>query len=216
MYLQKVLELKHFQATLRVRQETTPVFHRPRPIPFAVKDAVDKELERLQQARIVEKVTHSDWAAPIVVVPKGDGQIRLCGDYKVTVNKSLKVDQHPLLRPDKLFAALSGEVKFSEIDLTHAYQQITLDTDSLVHVTINTHQGLFRYTRLPFGIASAPAIFQRMMETILQGLTNVQCYIDDILVTGTSEQEHLHNLEEVLKCLSEYGIRVKRGKVCIL
>ena len=187
--------MKHSQATLRVRPGTTPVFHRPRPIPFAVKDAVDKELERLHQAGIVEKVTHSDWAAPIVVVPKGDGQIRLCGDYKVTVNKSLKVDQHPLPRPDELFAALSRGVKFSKIDLTHAYQQMTLDTDSRVYVTINTHQGLFRYTRLPFGIASAPAIFQSTMETILQGLTNVQCYIDDIMVTGTSEQEHLHNLE---------------------
>ena len=204
--------MKHFQATLRVCPGTTPVFHRPRPIPFAVKDAVDKELERLQQAGIVEKVTHSDWAAPIVVVPKDDGQIRLCGDYKVTVNKSLKVDQHPLPRPDELFAALSRGVKFSKIDLTHAYQQMTLDTDSRVYVTINTHQGLFRYTHLPFGIVSAPAIFQRTMETILQGLTNVQCYIDDILVTGTSEQEHFHNLEEVLKRLSEYGIRVKREK----
>ena len=151
--------MKHFQATLRVRPGTTPVFHRPRPIPFAVKDAVDKELERLQQAGIVEKVTHSDWAAPTVVVPKGDGQIRLCGDYKVTVNKSLKVDQHPLPRPDDLFAALSSGVKFSKIDLTHAYQQMTLDTDSRVYVTINTHQGLFRYTHLPFGIASALAVF---------------------------------------------------------
>ena len=80
---------------------------------------------------------------------------------------------------------------------------MTLDTDSRVYVTINTHQGLFRYTRLPFGIASAPAIFQRTMETILQGLPNIQCYIDDILITGTSEQEHIHNLEEVLKRLSE-------------
>ena len=187
--------MRHYQAKLKVRPGTTPVFHRPRPIPFAVKDAVDRELDRLQQAGIVEKVTLSDWAAPIVVVPKGDGQIRLCGDYKVTVNKSLEVDQYPLPRPDELFAALSGGVKFSKIDLTHAYQQMILDTDSRVYVTINTHQGLFRYTRLPFGIASALAIFQRTMETILQGLTKVQCYIDDILITGASEQEHLHNLE---------------------
>ena len=80
-------------------------------------------------------------------------------------------------------------------------------------MTINTQQGLFRYTRLPFGLASALAIFQCTMETILQGVTKVQCYNDDILVTGTSEQEHLHNLEEVLKCLSEYEIQVKREKV---
>ena len=90
--------MKHFQATLKVRLGMTPVFHRPRSILFAVKDDVDKELEHLLQAGIVEKVTHSDWAAPIVVVPKGDDQIRLCGDYKVTINKSLEVDQHPLPR----------------------------------------------------------------------------------------------------------------------
>ena len=77
----------------------------------------------------MEKVTHSDRAVPIVVVPKGDGQIRLCGDYKVTVNKSREVDQYPLLGPDKLFAALSGGVNFSKIDLTHAYQQMILDAD---------------------------------------------------------------------------------------
>ena len=160
----------------------------------------------------MEKVTSSEWAAPVVVVPKGEGRIRLCGDYKVTVNKSLEVDQHPLPKPDELFAALAGGVKFSKIDLTQAYQQMVLDQDSRVYVTINTHLGLFRYTRLPFGIASAPAIFQRTMETILQGVKHVQCYIDDILITGSNEEEHLHNLEEVLKLLSQYGIRVKEDK----
>ena len=89
--------MKHFQAKLRVRPVTTPVLHRPRPVPFAVKDAIERELQRLVKAGIVEKVMHSEWAAPVVVVPKGDGKIRLCGDYKVTVNKSLEVDQHPLL-----------------------------------------------------------------------------------------------------------------------
>ena len=103
-------------------------------------------------------------------------------------------------------------MKFSKIDLTQAYQQMVLDKDSREYVTINTHHGLFRYTHLPFGIASAPAIFQRTMETILQGLEHVQCYIDDILITGSNEEEHLHNLEEVLKRLSQYGIRVKEDK----
>jgi len=128
------------------------------------------------------------------------------------VNKSLKVEQHPLLRPDELFAALAGGVKFSKIDLTQAYQQMVLDKDSRMYVTINTHRGLFRYTSLPFGISSVPAIFQRTMETILLGLKHVQCYIDDILITGTNEEEHLYNLEEVLKRLSQYGIRVKQDK----
>ena len=79
-----------------------------------------------------------------------------------------------------------------------------LDTDSQVYVTIITHQGLFKHTSLPL------TIFQCMKETILQGLTMVQCYIDEILVTGISEQKHLHNLVEVLKLLSEYKIQVKQ------
>ena len=72
--------------------------------------------------------------------------------------------------------------------------------------------GLYRYSRLPFGVASAPAIFQRTMDTILQGLSHVQCYIDDIIVTGTDDEEHIRNLEEVLGRLRSHGITVKSSK----
>ena len=101
----------------------------------------------------------SEWAAPVVPVPKNDGTIRLCGDYKVTINQSLEVDQYPLPRPADLLASLNGGQKFTKLDLTAAYQQILLEESSRQFVTINTHKGLFRYTRLPFGVASAPAIF---------------------------------------------------------
>ena len=98
-------------------------------------------------------------------------------------------------------------------DRSHTgYQQMILDKDSRVYVTIDTHLDLFRYTRLPFRIASTPTIFQRTMNAILQGLPHVQCYIDNIIITGSSEEEHLHNVEEVLKQLSHYGIRLKEDK----
>ena len=103
---------------------------------------------------------HSDWAAPIVPVPKKDGHIRICGDYKVSVNQSLVVDQHPLPNPEELFTTLTGGQQFSKLDLSQAYQQIILDDDSRKYITINTHRGLYQYTRLPFGISSTPAIFQ--------------------------------------------------------
>ncbi len=77
---------------------------------------------------------------------------------------------------------------------------------------VNTHKGLFRYTRLPYGIASAPGIFQRMMENLLQGIPGVAVYIDDILVTGATEEEHLRALEEVLKRLARSGLRAKKAK----
>ena len=88
VFIESLGTMKHFQAKLWVRPGTTLVFYRPRPVPFAVKGAIDRELRCLEKAGIVEKVLHSEWAAPVVVVPKGDGKIRLCGDFKVTVNKS--------------------------------------------------------------------------------------------------------------------------------
>ena len=145
-------------------------------------------------------------------MPKGDGQLRICGDYKVTINPVLAVDQYPLPKPEDLFTALSGGKQFTKLDLQHAYQQLRLEDSAKDLVTINTHKGLYQYNRLPFGVASAPAIFQRTMDIILQGLSGVICYIDDILITGSSDKEHLANLEEVLKRLQYHGVKLKSSK----
>ena len=92
------------------------------------------------------------------------------------------------------------------------YQQLLLDDASQELTTITTHQELYQYCRLPFGVASAPAIFQRTMDTILQGIPHVICYIDDILITGQNDEQHLQNLANVLYRLEEHGLRLKRGK----
>ena len=107
---------------------------------------------------------------------------------------------------------MAGGKTFSKLDLAHAYLQVELDQSAKKYVTINTHKGLYTYNRLPFGVASAPAIFQRMIENILQGLKRVCVYIDDILVIGTSEDDHLKNLDEVLQRLKNAGLRLKKEK----
>ena len=94
------------------------------------KPAIERKLDRLEEAGIIQQVAHSEWAAPVVPVPKGDGQIRLCDDYKVTINPELDVDQYPLPKPDELFAKLAGGKRFTKIDLTHAYQQMSLEESS--------------------------------------------------------------------------------------
>ena len=165
--------LKNFKAHISVKQGTRPVFHRPRSVPFALKEAIEVELARLESEGVIEKVNQSDWAAPIVAVPKSDGRIRICGDYKFTVNPHIEPDRHPLPKPDDLFASLSGGKKFTKIDLSHAYLQMMLGDESKEFMVINTHKGLYQYSRMPFGISSAPAIFQRAMDNILQGLSNV-------------------------------------------
>ena len=176
------------EAHLQLKEGAKPQYCKAQPVPFALKEAIDRELDWLEAEGILERVTYSEWAAPVVPVPKTKGQIRLCGDYKVTINPVLEVDQYPLPKPDNIFTTLATGKFFSKIDLTHAYQQMK---DSRDYVTINTHHGLDRYTRLPYGVASALSIFQKVMDTVLQGLPKTICYLDDILVSGATKDEHL-------------------------
>ena len=204
--------IRNYQAELQLQPEARPKFFKARPVPFAIREAIENELDRLEGLGVIEKVDHSDWASPIVPVPKRDGKVRVCGDFKVTINSALEVDKYPLPKPADLFATLAGGKKFTKLDLSQAYQQLPLEEKSRKLVTVNTHRGLFRYTRLPFGVASAPAIFQKLMDSILQGIPRVICYIDDILITGVSDQDHLQNLSLVLQQLTKHNIRVKKSK----
>ena len=204
--------MTQIKAHLTLKPNAQPPICRPRSVPFAIKEKVGKELDRLEEAGVLRKVDHAEWAAPIVPVPKSDGAIRICGDYKVTVNPSLIIDQYPLPKPSDLLTCLTGGQRFTKLDLTAAYQQMLLDKESAKLVTINTHQGLYECNRLPFGVASAPAVFQRAMDTVLQGIPFVICYLDDILVTGRLDEEHRKNLEEVLSRLQRHGIRLKKEK----
>ena len=132
-----------------------------------IKPAFDDELDKLEASGVIEKVFHSSWVAPIVTVPKKNGKFHICRDYKVTVNQVLDVDQYPLPTPEQLFATLAGGKKFTTLDLSQAYQQLPLDEQLKEYLTVTTHCRLYRYTRLPFGIAPAPAIFQQLMDKVL-------------------------------------------------
>ncbi len=114
-----------------------------------MRSSIEDEIDRLEREGILEKVTHSEWATPIVAVPKSDGKVRLCGDFKVTVNQALQVDQYPLPKVEDLFATLAGGKKFTKLDLSQAYLQLELHPDSLKYCTINTHKGLYQFMRLP-------------------------------------------------------------------
>nr|XP_039266275.1 uncharacterized protein K02A2.6-like [Styela clava] len=165
---------------------------------------------------VLKKVESSDWASPIVPVLKADGSVRICGDFKVTINPELDVPEYPLPRPEDLFSKLNGGQKFSKLDLSEAYQQVLLDDESQKYVTINTHMGLFRYLRLPYGAASSPSIFQETMEKILQGLPNVGCILDDLIVTEKDDDSHLQFLDKLLYRLNSFGVKLKRSKCCFL
>ncbi|XP_052244615.1 uncharacterized protein K02A2.6-like [Dreissena polymorpha] len=178
-----------------------------------MKPKKESELDSLERQGISSKVNTSRWATPIVPVLKSNGQdVRICGDFKVTVNQALKVDKYPLPRIEDIFANLSHGQKYSKLDLRQAYLQLEVDDASKELLTINTHQGLYRYNRCVYGISSLPAIWQRTIDQILQRIPGVQCILDDMIVTGDSDQSYFDNLEKVLCRLNEFGLKLNKDK----
>ncbi|KAK7901534.1 hypothetical protein WMY93_018303 [Mugilogobius chulae] len=208
--------LKGTKATIHIKENAVPRFFRPRSIPYAMRTKVDEEIDRLLKEDIITPVKYSEWAAPVVPILKPVGTVRLCGDYKLTVNTVSSLEQYPIPRVDDLFNALAKGTQFTKLDMSHAYQQILMDEESKKYLTVNTHRGLFTYNRLPFGVASAPAIFQRTMESLLSGIPLVAVYLDDILVSGVDKADHLKNLDTVLTRLEEAGLRLRRNKCTFL
>ena len=208
-------ELGHcskIKAHIQLKPDAHPKFFKSRTIPFAYMDAIRDEIQRNLSAGIIESVDTSDWAAPIVPVKKPNGKIRICGDFKVTLNPQMLVDQYPIPTIDELLARLDNGVKFTKLDLSDAYLQIELDEDSKKLVVINTPVGLFRYNRMPFGIANAPAIFQKMIDQIISGIPNTVAYLDDILITGKTTADHLETLDAVLGRLADFGLTCNPSK----
>ena len=116
--------VKGVTARLRVESEATPIFFKARTVPNDLRGKIEQKLQRLEKQGVLENVEFAEWAAPIVPVTKPDGSVRICGDYKVTVNKVAKLDTYPLPRIEDLFASLAGGKQFTKLDLAHAYQQI--------------------------------------------------------------------------------------------
>ena len=172
VFKDKLGQCQGVKAHFHVKSDATPKFYRPRPIPLSMKEKVEADLERKEKLVILQKTKTSEWAAPIVPVPKPDNSVRVCEDYKVTIAPHLDVNQYPLPRSEELFAALNGGVHFMKLDLSEAYMQIKLDEESKFLV-INTHKRLYRVNRLPYGVASAPAIFPQTMDQVLPKIAGV-------------------------------------------
>lgn len=115
----------------------------------------------------------------------------------------MKVQQYPLPSVENIFASLAGGQTFTKIDLTQAYLQMEVEEDLRELLTVNTHKGLFRYSRLPFGVASYPALWQKAMHQVLQNILFTQCILDDMILSGKTDEEHLRNLTLVLQRLEE-------------
>lgn len=204
--------IQNYKAKIQLKPDAKPVFQKYRQVPFAIKPLVEKELNALVESGVLVKVDHSEWATPIVPILKGKGKVRICGDYKTTLNPRILIDSHPLPTLDELAEEMVDGEKYTKLDLFKAYYQMTIDENTQNLLTLSTHLGLFRPTRIVNGIASGPAVWQRFIEMVLCGIPGVKALSDDVRVTGKTAAEHLQNLERVLQRFEKYNLKLNLEK----
>ena len=195
-----------------LKDNAKPVQLKPYHAPFALSQKITEEIKRLVKAGNLEPVACSEWATPVIPVLKKNGQVRLCGNFKVTVNPHVVVKKHPIPIKEKIFKTLQVGQAWSQLDLKHAFMQFEIDEDSRDPLTIITEDGLFRYTKIPEGYASSPAECQENLEIILKGIPFTEIYIDNIYCTGRTPEEHIKILEEIFHRLENAGLRINVEK----
>lgn len=165
----------------------------------------------------VIRPSSSPWASPVVLVPKKNGQLRFCIDYR-RLNAVTKKDVYPLPRIDDILDHLGKAKYFTSLDLASGHWQVKLAEESHQKSAFTTHCGLFEFIRMPFGLCNAPATFQRLMQVVLAGLDWNSCfvYLDDILIASKTFDEHMKHLREVFNRLRKATLRLKPKKCHIL
>lgn len=177
-----------------------PTFLPARQIGHHIKPLVNKELDRLESEGAIERVEFSEWAAPIVVVKRADGRVRLCGDYSTGLNDALMPHPYPMKVPEDIFNKLNGCKYFTKIDLSDAYLQFEVTEETQNLLTIRTHRGCYRVKRLQPGVKPAPGAFQQAMDRILHDVPRAETFLDDIIIGSMTTVDHAKDVRKVFIC----------------
>ena len=210
--------VKGFKACVELKAGARPKNCNFRKPPFAFREKICKKLDSLEEEGFLIKVDHSEYASPIHPVMKAGGDVRLCGDYKSTLNPNVDTKCYPLPTIEDCLWEIRGSTIFTKLDIKQAYNHLPLREADQLLTTINTHQGLYKWTRVPYGWSSAGGIFQAKMDEVLQGIPNVTCRVDDILIGGRNEEEHMESVRQVVAKLENAGFhcRLDKCKFCNL
>ena len=189
-----------------------PVMLNPRRVPLALEKKGDELIDKLVEQGVI-RPSHSPWNAPIVVVQKKNGDIRMCVDYRKLNAVTLR-PVFPIPDAVQLFDTLEGATFFSSLDLSQGYYQVPMAEEDIQKTAFATRKGQFEFLRMPFGLCSAPATFQRLMHTVLRNENWRRCiiYLDDILVFGRTLEEHCDRLRTVLQSFRAASLKLSPEK----
>jgi len=205
-------KLQGRQVKLSVDPQVKPVAQPVRRTPFGLRDKVESKIQELIDKNIIEPVEEpTEWVSPVVVVPKANGEIRMCIDMR-RANEAVLRERHPIPTIDELLQEMSQSRVFSKIDLKWGYHQLELHPDSRNITTFVTHCGLYRYKRLLFGINAASEIYQHEIQKVIQGIPGAANISDDIVIHTKDHESHEKALRHVLERLGTAGLTVNKDK----
>ncbi|UYV61221.1 K02A2.6-like, partial [Cordylochernes scorpioides] len=202
--------------TIKLKDESQPhAIYTPRRIPIPLLNKTKEQLDQMVEKGVIEKVEQpTDWCAPMVIVPKpSSNDLRICVDL-TALNKFVKREHYPIPSVEYTLAQMGGAKLFSKLDANSGFWQIPLSEESSSLTTFLTPFGRYRFKRLPFGISSAPEVFQRKMSNLLESQSGVNCHMDDIVIWGATQEEHDERLRCVLRKLQDSGMTLNKEK-CI-
>ena len=183
-----------------------PVRVKPYPIPYSLREELKQDIEQMLDMGVIRK-SDSPYSSPIVIVRKKDGSNRICIDFR-RVNKLSRFDSEPMIRPQDIFSRISQDKYYSKFDMTKGYWQIPMRKQDIAKTSFVTPDGCYEFVKMPFGLMNSGATFTRMMRRLLEGVRNVEHYIDDCLVHTESWEQHMETLREFLG-------RVRRAKLTV-
>lgn len=206
-------KLKGSKVTLHIDDTVTPIAQPVRRVPFGLRDKAKAKLDELRELDIIEKVEGPvKWVSPFVVVPKDNhSDVRVCVDMR-RANVAITREHHPIPTVKELMVDLNGSSVFSKADFKLGFHQCELDENSREITTFSTPWGLYRYKRLMFGVSSAPEVYQHLIQQSLAGLEGVQNYADDIVIYGSTVEQHNERLIAFMKRVSELGLTLNFSK----
>ena len=203
--------------TINTRTDASPVNVRPYRLPEKHKTEVNRQIQEMLKTEII-KTSASQWNAPLLVVPKksdasGKPKLRVVVDFR-RLNDLTIGDSFPLPNITDILDQLGNAKYFTTLDLASGYHQIPMAKKDKQKTAFSTPYGHYEFNRMPFGLKNAPATFQRLMNSVLTGIQGLKClvYLDDIVIYGSSLQDHNKRLKEVLQRLRENNLKLQPDK----